>query len=72
MALPMSLAILHIVNLGLPNILNLSLSISMSAIKPQPTDKKEYTTCVRVSTLTKSIGHLLPPTMFSADMRMGS
>lgn len=68
----MSLAMVHIVNLGLPNILSLSLSMSMSAINPQPTDKNEYTTSVRVSTLTRSIGHLLPLTMLSADMTMGS
>lgn len=72
MYLPISLAIVHIVNLGLPNILSLSLSMSMSAINPQPIDRNEYTTSVRVSTLTRSIGHLLPPTMFSADMTMGS
>lgn len=68
----MSLAMVHIVNLGLPSILSLSLSMSMSAIKPQPIDRNEYTTSVRVSTLTRSIGHLLPPTTFRADMTIGS
>lgn len=54
-------------NRASPMALSLSDSMSMSAIKPHPTDRKEKKHSFSVSTFTKSIGTICPCITFKTE-----